>query len=418
MPVPAGLSVRVTNRAPYLSSQSMIANILKLNIFAALKMMLFPMAIITVFWKDQIGLSLSEILLVNVFFSSANLIMEYPSGYVSDRLGYRLSLVIACLFGISGYVAYLFAQNFLHVVGAELLLGVCYAFISGSDNALLYESLRHSGRSELYTRCDGRMASFAQIGEAGGALCAGLMYVTHPLLPFMAQIGVWTTALLVALSLKEPAEEKGPHISSHISEALRISRYALTEKKVIRATMCFGLLLGLSSFYPVWLVQPFMQQCGVPLAWFGPIWAGANLMVAFCAYNSHTLLNRFGLERIALLFIGLIVCAYLGLGLTSMVGSFLFYYLLTAMRGLQGPIIRNLLQQRATRHMRASILSLHNLLFRLGYVVSGPVIGWISDNQGLQVAFLTLAGGFALLLPLAARTFLKHQQQDPTPSSQ
>jgi MFS family permease len=396
----------------------MIANILKLNIFAALKMMLFPMAIITVFWKDQIGLSLSEILLVNIFFSSANLIMEYPSGYVSDRLGYRLSLVIACLFGICGYVAYLFAQNFLHVVGAELLLGVCYAFISGSDNALLYESLRHSGRSELYTRCDGRMASFAQIGEAGGALCAGLMYVTHPLLPFMAQIGVWTTALLVALSLKEPAEEKGPHISSHISEALRISRYALTEKKVIRATMCFGLLLGLSSFYPVWLVQPFMQQCGVPLTWFGPIWAGANLMVAFCAYNSHKLLDRFGLERIVLLFIGLIVCAYLGLGLTSMVGSFLFYYLLTAMRGLQGPIIRNLLQQRATRHMRASILSLHNLLFRLGYVVSGPVIGWISDNQGLQVAFLTLAGGFALLLPLAARTFLKHQQQDPTPSSQ
>ena len=47
---------------------NMTANILKLNIFAALKMMLFPMAIITVFWKDQIGLSLAEILLVNVFF--------------------------------------------------------------------------------------------------------------------------------------------------------------------------------------------------------------------------------------------------------------------------------------------------------------------------------------------------------------
>lgn len=394
----------------------MTANILKLNIFAALKMMLFPMAIITVFWKDQIGLSLSEILLVNVFFSFANLLMEYPSGYVSDRLGYRLSLVIACCFGICGYSVYLIAHGFWQVVGAELLLGVCYAFISGSDNALLFESLRASGRSELYTRADGRMAGFAQIGEAGGALCAGLMYVTHPLLPFMAQIGVWTTALAVALSLKEPVAEKGPHISSHISEALRISRYALTEKKVIRATMCFGLLLGLSSFYPVWLVQPFMQECGVPLTWFGPIWAGANLMVAVCAYNSHKLLDRFGLERIALLFIALIVCAYLGLGLTSMMASFLFYYLLTAMRGLQGPIIRGLLQQRATRHMRASILSLHNLLFRLGYVVSGPVIGWISDSRGIQAAFLALAAGFALLLPLAARNFLKHQRQDPVSS--
>lgn len=396
----------------------MTANILKLNIFASLKMMLFPMAIITVFWKDQIGLSLSEILLVNVFFSSANLLMEYPSGYVSDRLGYRLSLVIACCFGISGYTAYLFAHSFSQVVGAELLLGVCYAFISGSDNALLYESLRASGRGELYTRCDGRMASFAQIGEAGGALCAGLMYVTNPLLPFIAQIAVWTTALLVALSLKEPTAEKGPHISSHLSEALRISRYALSEKKVIRATICFGLLLGLSSFYPVWLVQPYMQECGVPLTWFGPIWAGANLMVAFCAYNSHKLLARFGLERMVLLFIGLVICAYLGLGLSSMVGSFLFYYLLTAMRGLQGPITRNLLQQRATRHMRASILSLHNLLFRLGYVVSGPAIGWISDHQGIRVAFLVLAGGFALLLPLAARSFLTHQHQDPLPPSE
>lgn len=395
----------------------MTANILKLNIFAALKMMLFPMAVITVFWKDQIGLSLSEILLVNVFFSSANLVMEYPSGYISDRLGYRISLVIACLFGIGGYVVYLVAENFWQVIGAELLLGVCYAFISGSDNALLYESLRAEGRSELYTRADGRMAGCAQIGEAGGALCAGLMYVTHPLLPFMAQIVVWSTALLVALSLKEPTAEKGPQISSHIGEALRISRYALTEKQVIRATMCFGLLLGLSSFYPVWLVQPFMQQCGVPLTWFGPIWAGANLMVAFCAYNSHKLLDRFSLQQMALLFIGLILCAYLGLGLTSMVGSFLFYFLLTAMRGLQGPIIRGLLQQRATRPMRASILSLHNLLFRLGYVVSGPVVGWISDRQGIQAAFLTLAACFAFLLPVAARSFLRHQRQDPLPAS-
>ena len=395
----------------------MRANILKLNIFAALKMMLFPMAIITVFWKDQIGLSLSEILLVNVFFSTANLVMEYPSGYVSDRLGYRLALVIACCFGIGGYVVYLFAHSFWQVIGAELLLGVCYAFISGSDNALLYESLRADGRSELYTRADGRMASCAQIGEAGGALCAGLMYLTHPLLPFAAQIGVWTMALLVVLSLKEPAADKGPHISSHLGEALRISRYALIEKPVIRATMCFGLLLGLSSFYPVWLVQPFMQDCGVPLAWFGPIWAGANLMVAFCAYNSHRLLDRLGLERMVLLFIALILCAYLGLGLSSMLGSFLFYYLLTAMRGLQGPITRGLLQQRASRHMRASILSLHNLLFRLGYVVSGPAIGWISDRHGLHNAFLALAAGFALLLPLAARSFLRHQRLDPLPSS-
>lgn len=387
----------------------MIANILKLNIFAALKMMLFPMAIITVFWKDQIGLSLSEILLVNVFFSAANLLMEYPSGYVSDRLGYRIALVVACLFGIGGWTAYLFAHTFWHVIGAELLLGVCYAFISGSDNALLYETLRSGGRIELYTRCDGRMAGWAQIGEACGALCAGLLYVTAPLLPFIVQIGVWGLALAVALSLNEPKTEKGPKITSHLSEALRIGRYGLRENKLLRATMIFGMLLGLASFYPVWLVQPFMQQCGVPLAWFGPIWAGANLTVALCAYHSHTLLVTLGLRRMCLLFFALIVAGYMGLGLTAWVGSFLFYFLLTTMRGLQGPILRNLLQQQSTRFMRASILSLHNLLFRLGYVATGPLIGALSDAKGLQTTFLVLAGVYAVVIPLAARSFLRHQ---------
>lgn len=386
------------------------SNILKLNIFAALKMMLFPMAIITVFWKDRIGLSLSEILLVNVFFSTANLVMEYPSGYVSDRLGYRFSLIIASLFGIAGWTAYLYVSTFWQVIGAELLLGICYAFISGSDNALLYETLKTGGRSELYTRCDGRMASWAQIGEAGGALCAGWMYLTNPLLPFMVQIGVWATALTVALSLHEPKVEKGPNITSHLGEALRISRYGLIENKILRATMILGMLLGLASFYPVWLVQPFMQQSGVPLAWFGPIWAGANLTVALCAYHSHKVLDTLGLRRICLLFLGLIVAGYAGLGLTSMVGSFLFYYLLTMMRGLQGPVLRSFLQQHATRSMRASILSLHNLLFRLGYVVSGPLVGWISDHWGLQCAFLTLACGFIFVLPPVIYLFLRQQQ--------
>ena len=384
------------------------ANVLKLNLFSALKMMLFPMAIITVFWQDHIGLSLAEILLVNVFFSGVNLLMEYPSGYVSDRLGYRRSLIIACMFGIAGWSVYLKAGSFWHVIGAEMLLGVCYAFISGSDTALLYETLKDGGRTELYNRLDGRMVTWAQSGEALGALCAGLLYVRSPLLPFIVQVGVWSLALLLAFSLREPAVEASPHrVSSHLQEAARIGRYALTEKPILRATMVFGVLLGLASFYPVWLVQPFMRECGVPLAWFGPIWAGANLTVAFFAYHSHRVLDRLGLRRMCVLFGVLIVVGYLGLGLTGAMGSFLFYYLLTAMRGLQGPMLRSVLQHHASRWMRASILSLHSLLFRLGYVVTGPLVGWVSDRQGLSTGFLVLAAVYTLVLPLAGRSFLR-----------
>jgi len=385
--------------------------LLTLNVFAALKMTLFPMAIITLFWKDRIGLSLTEILTLQVFFSLASVVMEYPSGYVSDRLGYRWALIVACVFGLLGWGWYLLAETFWGVLMAELLLGVCYAFISGSDTALLFETLRAAGRIDLYARCDGRLVSWGQGGEAAGALFAGAMYAHWPLLPFVAQIAVWAGALLLCLSLREPESDDGGHVTSHLAEALGVCRFAF-KSPAIRSTILSGTLLGLASFYMVWLIQPHMQACSVPLTWFGPAWAGANLVVALAASVSHRVHGSMGMRGMYLLFFALIVTAYLGLGFSTAPASFLFYYLLTAMRGLQGPIMRSRLQSLSERRNRASILSLHSLVFRLGFVLSGPVVGRLADTRGLSTAFLTLAVAFVILLPLAGKVFLRHNHSN------
>ena len=384
--------------------------VLTLNVFAALKMTLFPMAIITLFWKDGIGLTLTEILTLQVFFSLASVVMEYPSGYVSDRLGYRWALIVACVFGVVGWGWYLFAATFWGVLIAELLLGVSYAFISGSDTALLFETLRAEDRMDLYTRCDGRMVGWAQGGEAAGALFAGLMYAQWPLLPFAAQIGIWILALGLCLSLQEPPAESSGPIVSHLAEALGVCRFAFLDTPAIRATIVNGMLLGLASFYMVWLVQPYMQECRVPVAWFGPVWAGANLAVALGAANSHRVEGTIGVTGMQFLFFGMIVVAYLGLGTITALAGFLFYYLLTAMRGLQGPLMRARLQSLSTRRNRASILSLHSLAFRLGFVLTGPLVGLLADRQGLSMTFLALAAFFLVALPLAAQSFLRHNR--------
>lgn len=384
--------------------------LLTLNVFAALKMTLFPMAIITLFWKDEIGLTLTEILTLQVFFSLASVIMEYPSGYVSDRLGYRWALIVACVFGIVGWGWYLFASTFWSVLIAELLLGVSYAFISGSDTALLFETLRAENRVDLYTRCDGRMVGWAQGGEAAGALFAGLMYAHWPLLPFVAQIGIWILALGLCLTLKEPKAETSGPVVSHLAEALRVCRFAFRESSAIRATILNGMLLGLASFYMVWLIQPYMQDCQVPVTWFGPAWAGANLVVALAAASSHRVEGKIGVAGMQALFFALIVVAYLGLGTTTAVWGFLFYYLLTAMRGLQGPLMRSRLQALSSRANRASILSLHSLAFRTGFVATGPLVGLLADSHGLSATFLLLARFFALALPMVALNFLRHNR--------
>jgi len=381
-------------------------NIPLLNIFAGLKMALLPMAIITLFWKDQIGLSLTEILLLQAIFSLATLVMEFPSGYISDRIGYRFALNLACLLGITGWATYTLAGSFTGVLIAELQLGASYAFISGADSALLYETLRYDGREEHYAKYDGRMTAWAQAGEAIGAIGAGVLYGWFPLLPFVLQVGVWVAALAICRNLKDiPAPPR--ETLSHLQEAADIARKAFSQPG-IRYAILLAALLGLASFYPVWLIQPYMQTLNVPLSWFGPIWAVANLCVSFGSIISHRVQFHLGVRGTPLLLLALVATGYAGLAFSQVIWGFAFYFLLTIMRGIQGPFLRLALQKQSDRHERASILSLKSLVFRLGFVITGPLVGVLADRSGLSLCFLVLMIIQLLLIALTLRPFLKH----------
>lgn len=364
--------------------------------------MLFPMAVITLFWKDQIGLSLSDILVLQAYFSATCVLFEYPSGYLSDRMGYRRALILASAMSVVGWILYTLAESFLGVLIAEVILGAAWAFISGSDHALLFETLRHQGCEEKYASYDGRMVSCAQTGEAVGALLAGVMYAYWPLLPFFCQTGVWIAGFLLCLGFVEPPGATKMTKHSHIKEALYTCRHAFLESRIIRWTILLGTILGLASFYMVWLIQPWMQANKVPLEWFGPVWAGANLSVAVGSILSQRITTWLQPAGSCLFFVFLITTGYLGLAFGGGIWCFLWYYLLTVMRGIQGPFMRSRLQTAGTRANRASILSLHSLSFRLGFILTGPLIGAMADRIGLQITFAWLALMFVLfLIPLS-----------------
>ena len=158
-----------------------------------------------------------------------------------------------------------------------------------------------------------------------------------------------------------------------------------------------------------------MQDGGVPLAWFGPIWAVANLSVALFALASYRSHLKLGDRRMVVLFILLIIAGYLGLGLVGGLWGFLFYYLLTCMRGLRGPMMLNHAQQEIPSANRAGILSLQSLVFRFSFVCTGPLVGMLADKVGVQQTFLLLSYAFALMLPPVAWLFLRQVSKNGRP---
>jgi predicted MFS family arabinose efflux permease len=384
---------------------SVPANPALLVAIQGLRFVLFPIPIITLFFKDQLGLSIGDVLLLQAAFGLVAVVLEFPSGYVADRLGHRLALIVAGLLWLVGWVLYARASDFASALVAESTLAAGLAFLSGADAALLYESLKGEERAADYTRWEGRGRAAGQICEATSSAVGGWLYSLTPRLPFYLQIPIAAAALGLAVAtreVREPARDPSPH-RSHLDRVRAILRFAATHRE-LRAAFALSVSLGLSSFVMVWLIQPYVQARGVPTAWLGPLWAAANLWLAAASLASARVADAIGLAATLLLCVLLAPTGYVVLASVGSAWGAVGYLLLMTVRGLQGPLLAAAIQRAAPSEDRASVISLNSLLFRLGFVVVGPAIGALVDLAGMErtLGVLAVVFGGAGLASFAA----------------
>jgi predicted MFS family arabinose efflux permease len=374
---------------------------------SGLHFVLFPIPIITLYWKDQIGMSLTDIMVLQALFGLSVVLFEFPSGYFADRVGYRRSLLVGALVQAAGWIVYARGESFGAIVVAEVVLGAGAAFISGADRALLWVSLAADGRGHEYTRWEGRLRAVAQTSEALSAGAGGWLYSLTPRLPLWLQVPVALGVVGMVGALREAAPARlAPH-TSHLARALELVRFTLWHHRRLRATMALSVVLGLATFVVVWLIQPSMQARGIAPAWFGPVWAVAHLWLAAVSLASAQLATVFGRRAVLLGCCLLVPLGYAGLAATASAWGVVFYLCFMTIRGLQGPILMRVMQEDAPVADRASVLSLATLLFRLAFVFAGPPVGVLVDHAGMPVAFAVLAGVFTAAALVAFTAFAR-----------
>jgi MFS family permease len=191
--------------------------------------------VITIFWKDQIGLSLADIMTLQAIFGATIVLLEFPSGYVADRMGYRRSLLAGAVFWIFGWTAYALGETFWMMALAEVILGIGLAFTSGADSALLFVSLKQTGEVTRYPHWEGRVRAAAQVSEALSSAAGGWLYSLAPRLPFWLQVPVALASLgTVAAASETPPESIDGRIA-HSVRVWHIVRHALVRTRACAA---------------------------------------------------------------------------------------------------------------------------------------------------------------------------------------
>jgi MFS family permease len=387
----------VTPRAEHLQRSGRLErNLLLLCGYRALQMTMFPVAIVTLYWSGPLHLSMTEIFVIQALFGLFAAVLEFPGGYLGDRIGYRRAMQIATVCSASGWLVLGFADGFWSILVGELLLAGSLALTSGTDAALMYESLLGLDREQEFGRWFGRSRSIGAASEGTAALVVGLLYAVSPQLPFFLQAAVAGVNAVLAFMLLEPPRQVGDDVPVW-TRVRTIFHFAAIRSQRLRASIIAVLVLGLATFVPVWIIAIYAARAGVQAPWIGPIWAAANYIVALGFWTSDRASEAVGVTGLLLLAIGLIAVGFVGLGMSHALWGFAFYYAICLGRGLNGPALTHIQQRLIPSSDRASLLSINSLLFRGAFFVLGPLVGLGVDRLG-EHSVLLLSGVLAVPL--------------------
>jgi len=163
----------------------------------------------------------------------------------------------------------------------------------------------------------------------------------------------------------------------------------------------------LMTFYVVWMLQPYWGDQGVPLTAFGLLWAAQSFLFAIATRACIPLEARFGARPVLVVMALLPAVGYFGMATVGGVIGILFSFTFFMSRGLNQVILTDALNRRVPASFRSTANSLTSFLFRGVYIVTGPIVGFMTEWLGMQstlaiLGIASLLAFVALMLPMLA----------------
>lgn len=333
------------------------------------------------------GLSPASVFTIQAAYTLAVLLLEIPSGYLADVVGRRRTLILAAVIFPAGLVLYALGRSFAAFVTAEVVLAVGNSFRSGCDSALLYDSLVELGRTEDYKKFEGRSFLSSRIGSASASVLGGALAAVWLRLPFWVNAATALAMLPLALSLTEPGrprlEGKNP-----MADILRISRWSYAHPR-LRFFILTGALVMSTGLLGLWASFLLYADLGIPIAWFGVLFAAFQLSSAFASSRTHAAERVLGLRR-SLLILPAIGLVFALIGLLRAPAVLPLVFLNAALWGFGHPLFLDGINKLIPSETRATILSVANMTGCVMFVVLSPLFGRLVDALSIGTGYLLL----------------------------
>ena len=358
-------------------------NIIKLHILKGISWFMLSMPIIVIFFQDH-GLSLAQIMQLQAAYSLSVAIFEIPSGYIADLFGRKKTIVLSTLFSFFGFLIFSFFSGFNEFIIAEICVGIGGSLMSGSDTALMYDTLIEENEQKTYTKVEGKNYAIGNFSESIAGVVGGLLAVNHLYLPVYLQTIILFFSIPISLSLIEPKVNKKLALS--FQSIKNVLYFSLIKNLNLKWLIIFSSFMGVATLSIAWLAQPFFQEINIPILYFGLLWALLNLTAGLLSFNSHKFNSKNNIFKYSII----MIVSFILLSIYQSLVGLIFIFIIYAVRGLVTPLLKNLININISSEKRATILSIRSFIIRISFASIAPFLGFIADKKSLQYSFFIL----------------------------
>lgn len=383
-----------------MNSQSAQRSLRLMTIEMVATSVLISMPIMNVFYAQEIGMDLTQVGLSQAACAAALLLLNIPTGWISDRFSRKWSNVFGDVLSGIALLLYATAHSFGEVVTYEILFGIGAAFSNGVDSALLETYTRQLGRSFQSTLAT--ISSWRYTMEFCGMIIGGLIGAANPRLAIALSATGFLIGAAASLWLVEPHERR---VTEHnpLRDMWHVTTHSIWHDRRLALAIAAFVLGRESTHSLIWIMTPLLIFAGAPPALLGTAWA-INLLLALIGSQ---LARRYGdvLPPSRIVMVGVIVLT-IGLGTLSIwmnIWTIALFGVVGWTRGWFGSTLLADVIRHTARDVKTTVASIADSISRLIYIPLVPIIVGIGQDDLRRSTLATLIVFVPLLLIVSFR---------------
>lgn len=381
--------------------------------------LLFYYAIIFLFLTTEKGLTISEILIADIFLPFSKLIFQIPCVSFVDWFGNKKSIITGNIFICIALFILILSNNLTTLIVFNIILSIGFNLKNLCETSILSGALENENEKyDIFSKLDGKGTSLHYYLDALTSALTGFLFAINGYVPIICCLILFIIATIISFKFEDIRELntsknlnrlQKDNFKKYFSELHNIFKF------IFRSNRLKGLLLfsGVFSAFLTLMTtlrSSILVSLEVPEVYFGLIVACLQLIAGFSSklnlYFNRRLKNKtltiFALfNSISLIIVGIIIILNISKSFGFIVVAlWLIIYAIT--KGAYHPIIRRYLNSFSTSSVNTKIYAAQNVFNSIASIpvilLAASILSVADTSISLIVIGITLSIVFIFLL--------------------